>query len=83
MQHDFKTPYGCCRHFFGVVGLPWAPAACCIQPPFPSPPPQFYNLTWSMPWPLDSSAAAMLASICNLLSEIIKVQSGDSGEVES
>lgn len=36
-----------------------------------------------MPWPLDSSAAAMLASICNLLSEIIKVQSGDSGEVES
>lgn len=35
--------------------------------PFPSVPFQFYILTWSMSCPLDSSAAAMPASISNLL----------------
>lgn len=60
-----KTAYSCSRYFsyiytMSVVGLAMAPETCRVQPPFPPPSPQFYNLTWRMPFELCCSCHVSL-----------------------
>lgn len=87
VQSDLKLPTvaaGPCFYICttSVGGLPVAPETCCARPPFRPPPPQFYNLTRRMPWPLNCNAAAMSTSAFYLLLETTR-ESATYSAVES